>query len=257
MADRIIRAEDNGQPLLDVDGEPFAELEVDRVDEIDEAGATVAELASRQRDWRFGHVIVDEAQDLTPMQWRMVARRAIGGSMTIVGDLAQRSIGPPETWREHLPDSIAGFSYAELTVNYRSPAEINDVAQPILETLAPDLERSKSIRSSGIPPIAVRLDHLRTDLAPFVARQRAEQPDGRLAVLGLDLPMAGEEGGVAWLSPWQAKGLEFDTVILVEPARLLDEEHGLSLLYVAITRATNRLVIAHERPLPEVLRLPS
>ncbi len=253
MADRIIRAEDNGQPLLDADGEPFTELDVDSPDELDEVGATVAELAALERDWRFGHVIVDEAQDLTPMQWRMVARRAVGGSMTIVGDLAQRSIGEPGSWSDHLPSSVGDFAYAELTVNYRSPSEISEVAARLLAELAPGLPAAQAIRSSGVAPATHALPA--SELSVFVAEQRRLTPEGRLAVIGFDLPTKGHGAGVVWLDPWQAKGLEFDHVVIVEPQRFLDEPRGLSLLYVAITRATHRLFFVHERPLPPILGL--
>lgn len=248
MADHTIRAEDNGQPLLDADGNPFVELEVDRVDDVDEAGDTVAELASRQREWRFGHVIVDEAQDLTPMEWRMVERRAIGGSMTIVGDLAQRSIGPPGTWVDNLPGRLADHSYAELTVNYRSPAEVNALASEILAELAPSLRPSTAIRSTGDRPTVERVDDVNVALPAIVEREMAALPEGRASVIGIGLPSEVEP-----LTPWEAKGLEFDTVVLVEPAAILAEEHGLSLLYVAVTRATHRLVIVHADPLPEVV----
>ncbi len=253
MADRIVRAEDNGQPLLDADGFPISELEVDSVDALHDVGATVAELAARQREWQFGHVIVDEAQDLTPMQWRMVARRAVGGSMTIVGDLGQRSIGEPGSWEDHLPGSVKDFAYAELTINYRSPAEITDLASAILSDLAPGLSPARPIRSSGVSPKAAGLEDLGQSLERLVTRSRAAHPEERLGVIGFDLPRAGSESDVSWLSPWQAKGLEFDSVIVVEPARFLDEERGLSLLYVAVTRATHRLVVAHRRPLPAVV----
>ena len=247
MADYTIRAEDNGQPLLDADGDPFVELEVDRVDDVDEAGDTIAELASRQREWRYGHVIVDEAQDLTPMEWRMVERRAIGGSMTIVGDLAQRSIGPPGTWKDNLPGRLQDHSYAELTVNYRSPAEVNAVASEILAELAPQLRPSIAIRSTGDRPTVEHVDDVGAVLPAMVAREAAARPEGRVAVIGVDVD------DVDALTPWEAKGLEFDTVILVEPATILDQDHGLSLLYVAVTRATDRLVIVHTSALPEVI----
>ena len=248
MADRTIRAEDNGQPLLDADGDPFVELEVDRVDDVDEAGDTIAELASRQREWRYGHVIVDEAQDLTPMEWRMVERRAIGGSMTIVGDLAQRSIGPPGTWRDNLPGRLAEHSYAELTVNYRSPAEVNAVASEILADLAPNLRPSTAIRATGDRPTVQRVDDVAAALPSVVEIETAALLEGRLAVIGV-----GAFGEVASLTPWEAKGLEFDTVVLVEPSVILAEEQGLSLLYVAVTRATHRLVIVHAEELPDVI----
>lgn len=245
MADHTIRAEDNGQPLLDADGDPFVELEVDRVDDVDEAGDTIAELASRQREWRYGHVIVDEAQDLTPMEWRMVSRRAIGGSMTIVGDLAQRSIGPPGTWKDNLPGRLADHSYTELTVNYRSPAEVNALASEILAELAPSLRPSTAIRSTGERPTVETVPDVGEALPSIVERETALLPEGRVAVIGV--------GSADSMTPWEAKGLEFDTVILVEPATVLAQEHGLSLLYVAVTRATHRLVIVHAEPLPEVI----
>ncbi len=255
MADRTIRAEDNGQPLLDADGEPFVELEVDRVDDVDETGDTIAELASRQREWRYGHVIVDEAQDLTPMQWRMVARRAIGGSMTIVGDLAQRSIGPPGTWQTNLPGELADHSYAELTVNYRSPAEVNSVASAILAELAPDLRTSTAIRSTGEQPATQHVEDFGPSLQTILRREEAAVGDGRVAVIGVgDLEdVAHVRASTQFLTPWEAKGLEFDTVVLVEPADILAQDGGLSLLYVAVTRATHHLVIVHRQPLPPLL----
>lgn len=249
MADRTIRAEDNGQPLLDIDGQPFVELEVDRVDDVEEAGDTVAELASRQRDWRYGHVIVDEAQDLTAMEWRMVARRAIGRSMTIVGDLAQRSIGPPGTWDDHLPADLADHAYAELTVNYRSPAEVNGLASAILAELAPELRPSAAIRRTGAQPTVEAVTSMARELGPLVERERARITDGRVAVIGQSVPSGVGES----LTPLEAKGLEFDTVVLVEPAAILRQDRGLSLLYVAVTRATHRLVIVHAEPLPPVV----
>lgn len=249
MADHTIRAEDNGQPLLDVDGQPFVELEVDRVDDVDDTGDTVAELASRQREWRYGHVIVDEAQDLTAMEWRMVARRAIGRSMTIVGDLAQRSIGPPGTWAEHLPEELADHAYTELTVDYRSPAEVNGLATAILAELAPELRPSTAIRQTGSHPTVETVDSIERDLGPIVEREKQRLVEGRVATIGLSIPSDVEDS----LTPRQAKGLEFDTVVLVEPASILRQDHGLSLLYVAVTRATHRLVIVHEEPLPPVV----
>ena len=248
MADRTIRAEDNGRPLLDADGEPLVELDVDRVDDVDEAGDTVAELASRQREWRYGHVIVDEAQDLTAMEWRMVARRAIGRSMTIVGDLAQRSIGPPGTWAHHLPEELGDFGYAELTVNYRSPAEVNGVASAILAELAPELRPSTTIRTTGEQPTLEPVDSIDDELEAIVEREREALDHGRVAVIGTAVPAT-----VGGLTPWEAKGLEFDTVVLVEPAAVLREPAGLSLLYVAVTRATHHLVIVHAEPLPPVI----
>lgn len=251
--DRRVRAVDNNEVLLDNDGEPITELIVASADALAEAEINVAEIASRQRSWRYGHVIVDEAQDLTPMQWRMVARRARGGAMTIVGDLAQRSIGEPGRWPDHLPPSLGDFAYQELTINYRSPAEINRVAAHVLTALAPELNAPESIRSSGHEPIAVPVADLSDGLEDLVRATRAEVPEGRLAVIGATEDEQTNIDGVQWISPWQSKGLEFDTVILVEPSRIMAQEHGLSLLFVALTRTTDRLIIAHQEPLPDVL----
>ena len=250
----LIRDEDTGYPRLDADDQPIAELVLDSVDIGKEQGASIGELAAGQRSWRFGHVIVDEAQDLTPMQWRMVTRRARGGSMTIVGDLAQRSVGEPGAWRDHLPPAIADFAYRELTINYRSPAEINDLAARVLAELAPDLTPGKSIRSVGETPQFEEVASLNAELARVVQREVAVLDAGNLAVIGFDLPGSiPDVDDAILLDPWQAKGLEFDVVVLVEPARYLEEAHGLSHLFVALTRSTRRLVILHEQPLPPVL----
>ncbi len=243
----------------DDDDEPVRELELSGADDLDEVGSTVVELAFGQRSWRFGHVIVDEAQDLTPMEWRMIVRRAKGGSMTIVGDLAQRSIGAPGSWRDHLPDAISTFDYRQLTINYRSPSEVNELAARILGDLAPDLTPATSIRSSGHAPHFQRVDSIARGLDEVLAA--AAEIDGTTGVIGFDLDAVMAEtvaesradGQLQFLNPWQAKGLEFETVVVVEPARFLKEPGGLSLLYVAITRSTSRLVIVHEDDLPDVL----
>ena len=239
-----------GPPILDDDGLPITEIEVDDVDAaFGGDDASLHQLASQQRAWRFGHVIVDEAQDLTPMQWRMIARRARGGSMTLVGDLAQRSIGAPGAWRDHLPASIGSFSYQELSVNYRSPAEVGEIAASALAELAPELRPPVSIRHAVHPPRSRRLE-VSTQLGSLVQALREEIDGGEIAVIGATDDEAVEIDGVRWLSPWQSKGLEFDAAVVVEPARMLDEANGLSLLFVALTRTTDLLVVAHERELP-------
>lgn len=255
MTDRIIRAADNAAPLLDGDGVPISELELDQVDAAIDRGASVAELAAGQRSWRFGHVIVDEAQDLTPMQWRMVARRTQGESMTVVGDLAQRSIGEPGKWSDHLPPSISSFNYQELTINYRAPAEVNKLAGAVLAELAPNLSAPKSIRSVGRHPQAIKVTSISAALPDLVAEAKKRIGEGTIAVIGTgpDEGPVGPVPGATCLTPRQAKGLEFDSVFLVEPAMLLTQDYGLSLLYVAITRSTRELCIVHEQALPDVL----
>lgn len=257
--DRIIRAE-NGNPLLDADGDPFSELVLDSVDAASDAEVTVAELAFGKRSWRFGHVIVDEAQDLTPMQWRMVARRARAKSMTIVGDLAQRSIGEPGAWTDHVPSSLGDFAYAELTINYRAPEEVNRMAAGLLSELAPSLQPGTSIRSVGHRPEATRVASIADALPGAIQTARTVLPGGKLAVVAaphmVEDPVVGEIGlraDVLLLNPWHCKGLEFDAVIVLEPGDIMAMEHGLSLLYVAATRTTNRLQFLHQKPLPEIL----
>lgn len=263
--DRVVGLEAVDGFAFESDGAPIGELDVDAPDSLADRGATIAEQAIAERSWRFGHVIVDEAQDLTPMQWRMIARRSHGGAITMVGDLAQRSIGQPGEWADHLPDDFQGFALQELTINYRSPAEINDLASAVLSELAPGLAASRSIRSVGKVPSVVNLDALEADLGQWVRQHRQARPQGRMAVIGLDLDPAqfapaqpasagdGVTAAVSCLDPWQAKGLEFDSVVLVEPADLMALEHGLSLLYVALTRTTDDLAIVHRRPLPSIL----
>ena len=260
--DRTVLAPDNNQPMLDAEGNPFQELDVERPDEISQRSATVRQLAVDEQVWRFGHVIVDEAQDLTPMQWRMVVRRSRKGAVTMLGDLAQRSIGEPGTWDDHLPPEFSLFEQQNLTTNYRSPAEINDLSASLLEELAPGLPRSRAVRRSGRTPEIIAVRSVKESLADLVAAafvNDSGNTDGvgqPPAVIGFDLPdlaSVDQRRPPRVLSPWKAKGLEFDTVFVVEPARFLDEPNGLSLLYVALTRSTDRLTIVHERPLPKAL----
>ncbi len=253
--DRVMGLEPVDGFTFESDGSPIAELQLEDVDSLVDLGGSVAQLAAKERWWRFGHVIVDEAQDLTPMQWRMVARRARNHSMTIVGDLAQCSIGEPESWDDVLPDEVGRFDQRELTINYRSPAEINDLAAAILAELAPGLSPSRSIRASGHQPVVRRLDN-GDALTEAVTTWRSSLPEGRMALISAagdaDQSAAGIPG-VEHLDPWQAKGLEFDHVVVAEPAAFLGLERGLSLLYVALTRATERLLVLHQQPLPPVL----
>ncbi len=238
------------------DDDEFTELRLESVDEIAARGESLAALAARQRAWRFGHVIVDEAQDLTPMQWRMIVRRARSNSMTIVGDLAQRSTGPAGgTWRDRLPPAIDQFAFRELTINYRSPAEVGELAAAILGELAPELAGSAAIRHAGVRPRAVEVGDLASGLAAAVAAERTQLGVGRIGVITMDPDSVSEQLGdtVDVLTPRQSKGLEFDAVIVVEPAEILDAEHGLSLLYVAVTRTTRLLTFVHRRALPVVV----
>jgi DNA helicase IV len=205
----------------------------------------------------YGHVIVDEAQDLSPMQLLAISRRAIDGSLTILGDVAQAT-GPVvyRRWQElepYLPDE-AELSIEELRHAYRVPAEIMDFALPLLDRIAPEVEPPLAYRKGGDPPRLVRVGEdalLETALREAVA---LEDLDGLLAVIvprsfGVD-----DSFPFPILTPRQAKGLEFDHVVVVEPAAIADDgDRGLRELYVALTRPTKTLVVVHARPLPDDL----
>ncbi|MEA2972645.1 MAG: hypothetical protein QOG82_1103 [Actinomycetota bacterium] len=223
----------------------------------------------------FGHVVIDEAQDLSPMQLRMVGRRVPSGSLTIVGDLGQASGSwAPRSWDEvvaHLPSSDRRPARrAELTVNYRTPSEVMDVAARVLAVAAPELTPSRSVRQAGVEPVftAVAPDDAAALDAAVVEAARAEQeavPDGKVAVLTAPsmvervrsvLSSAGKgpemlDSPLAVLPVQQAKGLEFDSVIVVEPAAIVAEHpHGWRALYLALTRTTRRLQVVSAQSLP-------
>ena len=226
---------------------------------------TVAERAATDRTWTFGHVIVDEAQELSAMAWRLLMRRCPSQSMTIVGDLAQTGdIGGASSWGGVLEPYVGKrWRMAELTVNYRTPAEVMALAAQVLARIDPTLEPPRSVRESGIEPWEepVSAAELAAKL-PAIARREAELVgDGRLALIvaagdaeelgpavAAALPDAAYgadpdlERQTVVLTVRQAKGLEFDTVIVVDPdAVAADPRRGDSDLYVALTRTTNRL----------------
>jgi DNA helicase IV len=212
---------------------------------------------------QYGHVIVDEAQDLTPMQLRMVARRASGG-FTILGDIAQATGAIAyDRWEELLPFLPEGESaqVEELRHAYRVPREIMAVALPLLERIAPDVEPPLAYRVGAEPPRLVRDEEPMR--AAFGEAARFASDEGLLAVIA-PASLRGEESGslfdetrIAVLTPREAKGMEFDHVIVVEPAQIVEEAaegQGLRELYVALTRPTRTLVLVHSRPLPPELR---
>jgi DNA helicase IV len=243
----------------------------------EEESLTAAERAAGDRTWAFGHIIVDEAQELSEMAWRMLMRRCPGRSMTIVGDIAQTSslAGAP-SWASVL-ERYQGerWRLAGLTINYRTPAEIMAVAADVLAAIDPDLDLPHSVRETGAVPwrLAAARQELADRLADASKRAAAEPgggqlavivPEGRLDELGraviAAVPSAavGEhselEGPVVVLTVAQAKGLEFDTVLIGDPAGILAESpRGHSDLYVALTRATQRLGVVYSGELPDVL----
>ncbi|HWX09316.1 MAG TPA: UvrD-helicase domain-containing protein, partial [Gaiellaceae bacterium] len=215
----------------------------------------------------YGHVIVDEAQDLSPMQLRTISRRALDASLTILGDVAQAT-GPVvyRGWQEltpYLPEDAA-FTIEELRHAYRVPGEIMDLALPLLALIAPDVEPPLAYRQGGEPPRLVRVAE--EDLVAAAMREAGAlaELDGLLAVIApRELVTAGQNGeafdetSVPVLTPRQAKGLEFDHVVVVEPAAIAESgEQGLRELYVALTRPTKTLVVVHARPLPDGLTPP-
>jgi len=205
----------------------------------------------------YGHVIVDEAQDLSPMQLLAISRRAVDGSLTILGDVAQAT-GPVvyRRWEELEPYLLDGaeFEIEELRHAYRVPAEIMDFALPLLDEIAPEVEPPVAYRKGGEAPRLVEVSEeelLETALREAVA---LEDLDGMLAVIVPRTLAAPDEFPFPILTPRQAKGLEFDHVVVVEPAAIADDgDRGLRELYVALTRPTKTLVVVHARPLPDAL----
>ncbi|MEW2811801.1 ATP-dependent DNA helicase [Streptomyces massasporeus] len=240
-----------------IDAERFAE----RHEEDDHRSA--AERAAADRTWAFGHIIVDEAQELSPMAWRLLMRRSPTRSMTLVGDPAQTAeAAGVGSWSGILAPYVEDrWEHTRLGVNYRTPAEIMDVAAAVVRAEHPEFEPPSSVRSTGVRPWARATD----DLPGAVAKAVGEltPAEGRLAVIAprdlhrslaarLDGVTAGAEPDltqtVVLLDPRQAKGLEFDSVLVVEPGR-----YGTSDLYVALTRATQRLGVLHTGELPKPL----
>ncbi|HWM97548.1 MAG TPA: ATP-binding domain-containing protein, partial [Streptosporangiaceae bacterium] len=235
---------------------------------------TTAERAWADPSWAYGHVIVDEAQELSAMAWRMVMRRIPTRSMTVVGDVAQRgSAAGARSWAQMLDPYVKGRWREELlTVNYRTPAEIMALAADVLAAVAADERPPESVREEGVAPRAIRglaavPGVVKEELAEMGAetgqggRLAVIAPGNRIAELARALPEAvpGDQtevldAPVALLTVGQAKGLEFDRVVLVDPAGILDQSPaGGHDLYVAITRATHRLTVVHDGPLPESL----
>ena len=225
---------------------------------LDEARALLLDVP------RYGHVIVDEAQDLTPMQLRMIARRA-AGAFTLLGDVAQAT-GPLayRRWEDllsHLPGG-EGAVVEELRHAYRVPREIMAFALPLLVHIAPDMEPPLAYRAGAEPPRIVLSD------APLASAYeeaaRLADAEGLLAVIAPvslrgdteDAPALFDDTRISVLTPCEAKGMEFDHVIVVEPALIVEESvggQGLRELYVALTRPTTTLVVVHARELPAEL----
>ncbi|GAC1539714.1 MAG: AAA family ATPase [Acidimicrobiales bacterium] len=227
----------------------------------------------------YGHIVVDEAQDLSPMALRMLGRRSISGSLTLVGDIGQATSAlAPESWDDvlaHLPTRREP-RVVELSVNYRTPAEIMEVAAEVLAAAAvPGVRPPRSVRATGRMPEARRVtpEALADAVAGVAAAEMAAVDGGTVAIIASSSALpALKDGlvasGIEWGEPEHtglsapvtlldvvaAKGLEFDSVVVVEPAQIVEEsEQGMRSLFVALTRPTRRLVAVHARDLPQPL----
>ncbi len=235
--------------------------------------STTAEKAAADRSWTYGHVVVDEAQELSPMQWRLLLRRGPQRSFTIVGDIAQAaSAAASSTWKDALHPLLAGspesdrWRLEELTVNYRTPSQIAAAAESMAAANGLHVTPSRAVRSSEWPIVVA------SDAVEAVRGDRAAAAGGggTLAVIVLEpgirelterlvaefgdavgLGAAGLIRDIAVITPQEAKGLEFDSVVVVDPAAILAaSERGAGALYVAMTRATQRLTLVAEGELP-------
>jgi DNA helicase IV len=253
--------DDDGSDVTGVTAEQLASRQ-----RYDDRG-TVAERAEGESGWTYGHVIVDEAQELTPLALRALLRRCPSRSFTLVGDINQSSAAHGSDWDTLLRPQLRAYRREELTVNYRTPSEIMDLAARVLAHIDPRQSAPTSIRSAGAPPEIRRLPY---DAMGEEIRSRAErfleQSEGTFAVIAdaellprlrsaTDEIPAPDRDRLWFGSPRDAKGLEFDDVVLVEPG--WRSERGVAEsreLYVALTRATQHLTILHSTPLGSGIR---
>jgi DNA helicase IV len=231
---------------------------------------STAERAAADRTWTYGHIIVDEAQELSAMAWRLLVRRCPTRSMTVVGDVAQTStLAGATSWAEVLEPHLGrGWQLEELTVNYRTPAEIMAVAAEVLAATGAPASAATSVRSTGVRPWAQRADEHELVDAVAEAALELDKEEGTLGVLvprsRLDAVRAAVTARLPGdpdradapvvLPPEGAKGLEFDSVLVVDPAAIVAEGvRGWNDLYVVLTRATQRLGVLHPGDLPAEL----
>ncbi|QSB17348.1 AAA family ATPase [Natronosporangium hydrolyticum] len=186
----------------------------------------------------FAHIVVDEAQELTDAQWQMLLLRCPSRSFTIVGDRAQARHGFPEGWQERIERiGLERINLASLTINYRTPQEVMTEAEPVIRAVLPDANVPTSIRSGGLPVGHGSVAELESILDAWLA----DHADGIACVIGD--PTFQARPRVRSLAPELSKGLEFDLVVLIDPAGFGDGTAGAVDRYVAMTRATQQLVI--------------
>ncbi|WP_320782296.1 HelD family protein [Streptomyces sp. CRN 30] len=269
---------DELQAVLGAPARPRKRREADPLDQLTgleelmpQREETRRERAERLAEERteYAHVIVDEAQDLTPMQWRMVGRRGRHATWTVVGDPAQSSWSDPDEAAaardEALGTRAARARRFSLTVNYRNPAEIAALAARVLALAMPGSESPRAVRSTGVEP---RFAAVRGSLGGAVREEAARLLDRVDGTVGVVVAMNRREEARRWLAELgdrvvalgslEAKGLEYDATVVVSPAEIADESPaGLRVLYVALTRATQQLtVVSGERDEPDAAGVP-
>ncbi|MEV7386569.1 MULTISPECIES: UvrD-helicase domain-containing protein [unclassified Streptomyces] len=273
---------DELQAILGAPVRPRKKREADPLDQLSglEELMPVREESQRERAERlaqerveYAHVIVDEAQDLTPMQWRMVGRRGRHATWTVVGDPAQSSWSDPDEAAEARDEALGSRPRRrfELTVNYRNPAEIAELAAKVLALAMPGSKSPSAVRSTGVEPRFVAMDGGTGvgDALERTVRAEAERlldlVDGTVGVVvAMDRRaqaarwLAGLGDRVVALGSLEAKGLEYDATVVVSPAEIADESPaGLRVLYVALTRATQQLtVVSGDRDEPDAAGVP-
>ena len=209
----------------------------------DVQAALVDETALPRRDLDllagpFAHIVVDEAQELTDAEWQMLLLRCPSRSFTIVGDRAQARHGFTESWQERLERiGLDRVSLASLTINYRTPEEVMAEAEPVIRAVLPDANVPTSIRSGGVPVVHGSISELDSILDTWLAAHA----EGIACVIGH--PTFPATSRVRSLTPELSKGLEFDLVVLVDPETFGEGIEGAVDRYVAMTRATQQLVI--------------
>ena len=214
----MLRGEDLQEKLLDEDALPSADPDV---------------LAGP-----FAHVVVDEAQELTDAQWQMLLLRCPSRSFTIVGDRAQARHGFTESWQERLERiGLDRINLASLSINYRTPEEVMAEAEPVIRAVLPDANVPTSIRRGGVPVVHGSA----SDLGSILDTWLAAHADGIACVIGD--PTFRATSRVRSLTPELSKGLEFDLVVLIDPEAFGRGIEGAVDRYVAMTRATQQLVI--------------
>ncbi|MGA5249676.1 HelD family protein [Streptomyces pseudogriseolus] len=267
---------DELQAILGAPARPRKKREIDPLDQLTglEELMPVREETQRERAERlaqerveYAHVIVDEAQDLTPMQWRMVGRRGRHATWTVVGDPAQSSWSDPDEATQARDEALGTRPRRrfELTVNYRNPAEIAELASKVLALAMPGSESPRAVRSTGVEPRFAVAPGALGDTVRTEAARLLERVDGTVGVV---VAMRRREEARRWLDglgdrvvalgSLEAKGLEYDATVVVSPAEIADESPaGLRVLYVALTRATQQLtVVSAERDEPDAAGVP-